>query len=270
MPKMTYYKAPDFNQSICTSFQCSDNVISVANYTERTGFTTFGGVFCPKPGPYDTLAYDCSRGPTRDGRIKPDIAAIGDNIVASGALWACQDQAINYPNDCNASQDTMYMIFSGTSSASPNAAGVAVLYMQKNPTATNLQVKQAITNCTAIDRYTGNGLPNNTWGYGKLDAYDALLCNQTTGIKSSAVFEVVKVFPNPAQQQIQFVFNNPADGGANNTYITVYSLLGAQVYKTHTTTNNITMPVQQLADGLYLYKIVRNNALVSEGKFIKN
>jgi len=28
--------------------------------------------------------------------------------------------------------------------------------------------------------------------------------------------------------------------------------------------------VQQLADGLYLYKIVRNNTLVSEGKFIKN
>jgi subtilisin family serine protease len=268
MPRMAFYKAPDFNQSICTSFQCSDNVISVANYTERTGFTTFGGVFCPKSGPYDTLAYDCSRGPTRDGRIKPDIAATGDNIVAPGAIWACQDQAINYPNDCNSSQDTLYMIFSGTSSASPNAAGVAVLYMQKNPTATNLQVKQAITSCTTIDRYTGNSLPNNTWGYGKLDAYDALLCNQQTiGIKSSVVFENVQVFPNPAQQQIQFVFNNEAN---NNADLTIYSLLGAQVYQTYTTANNISVPVQQLADGLYLYKIVRNNSFVSEGKFIKN
>ena len=268
MHRMTHYKAPDYNQSICTGYQCSSNVITVGNYTERTGFTTFGGMFCPQPGPYDTLSYNCSRGPTRNGRIKPDISATGDNIVSTGAIWACQDQAINYPNDCNASQDTLYMIFSGTSSASPNAAGVAMLYLQKKPTATSQQIKQAITGCTTIDHYTGNNLPNNSWGYGKLDAYDALLCNQqTTGIKSSVVFENIQVFPNPAQQQIQFIFNNDVN---NNTDITIYSLLGAQVYQSHTMTNNITMPVQQLADGLYLYKIVKNNTLVSEGKFIKN
>ena len=268
IPRMAYYKAPDSLQTICTSFQCSNNVITVANYNERTGFTTFGGVFCPKPGPYDTLAYDCSRGPTRDGRIKPDIAATGDNIVASGALWACQDQATNYPNDCNSSQDTMYMVFSGTSSASPNVAGVAVLYLQKNPTATNLQIKQAITSCTTKDYYTGNNLPNSTWGYGKLDAFDALLCNTntTTVSKYSHLNTQVLVYPNPAQQQIQFVFNNDA----GNADVIIYSLLGERVYSTHAYTNNVNVPVQQLADGLYLYKIVKGNTLVAEGKFIKN
>lgn len=266
MQRMMYYKAPDSLQTICTSFQCSDEVITVANYTERRGFTSLGGVYSPQAGPYDTLSYDCSRGPTRDGRIKPDIAATGNNIMAPGNLYLCNWDAINYPNDGIISQDTMYMIFSGTSSASPSTAGMAVLYLQKNPTATNRDIKQAIINCPKQDYFTGNNLPNNSWGYGKLDGYDALLCNQTTSIKSSVTFEDVQVFPNPARQQIQFVFNNDA----NNGDIIIYSLLGEQVYSAHTYTNIVTIPVQQLADGLYLYKILRNKNLISQGKFIKN
>src|SRR6185437_6578022 len=157
--------------------------------------------------------------------------------------------AINYPGNSNISQDTMYMIFSGTSSASPNVAGVAVLYLQKNPTATNQDVKQAITNCPKHDYFTGTNLPNNNWGYGKLDGFGALTCNmQTSGIKSSLNNEDVLVYPNPAHQQIQFIFNNDAA----NADLVVYSLLGEQVYNTHAYTNNVTIPVQQLADGLYL------------------
>jgi subtilisin family serine protease len=267
IPKIIYYKAPDSLQTICTSFQCSNNVITVANYTEHQDFTTFGGLYVTQPGPYDTLSYDCSRGPTRDGRIKPEIAATGDNIVSTGALWACQDQAINYPNDGNATQDTMYMKFSGTSAAAPNVAGVVALYLQKNPTATNLDIKQAITGCTTIDNFTGNNLPNNTWGYGKLDAFDALLCNQTTNTKQLSVNnEQVKVFPNPAQQQIQFVFNNES----GNADVVVYSVIGEKINTIHAYANNVNVPVQQLADGLYLYKIIKGNTMIAEGKFIKN
>ena len=267
MPKMTYYKAPDILQTLCTSFQCSKEVITVANYTERTGFVTLGGVFSTWPGPYDTLAFNSSAGPTRDGRLKPDIAATGDNIVAPGTLSLCQWDAINYPGNSNISQDTMYMIFSGTSSASPNVAGVAVLYLQKNPTATNQDIKQAITNCPKHDYFTGTNLPNNSWGYGKLDGFGALTCNmQTSGVKSIVNNDDVLVYPNPAHQQIQFIFNNDA----SNADVVVYSLLGEQVYSTHAYTNNVNIPVQQLVDGLYLYKIVKNNTLVSQGKFVKN
>jgi len=266
MPKMVYYKAPDSLQTICTSFQCSKEVITVANYNERTGFTTLGGVFSTWPGPYDTLSPSSSSGPTRDGRLKPDIAATGDNIVAPGTLSLCQWDAINYPGNSNISQDTMYMIFNGTSSASPNVAGVAVLYLQKNPAATNRDIQQAIINCPKQDYFTGTNLPNNSWGYGKLDGYDALLCNQqTTGVKSTFKNENVLVYPNPAHQQIQFTFNNDA----GNADVVVYSLLGEQVYTTHAYTNNVNVPVQQLADGLYLYKILKNNTLVSQGKFVK-
>ena len=268
IPRMTYYKEPDINQTICTSFQCSNNVLTVGNYVDRTGFTSLGGVFSPQSGVNDSLAVSSSVGPTRNGNIKPDITATGDNIVAPGALWSCKWSALNYPTSGSISQDTLYTVFGGASASSPNAAGVVVLYLQKNPTATNLQIKQAITGCATIDSYTGNNLPNNSWGYGKLNAFGALTCNTvTTSISQySNLNTQVLVYPNPAQQQIQFVFNNDA----NNADVIIYSLLGEEVNNIHTYTNNVNVPIQQLADGLYLYKILKNKTLISQGKFIKN
>jgi subtilisin family serine protease len=224
-------------------------------------------VYSPQAGPYDTLSLSSSAGPTRDGRLKPDIAATGDNIMAAANVYLCHWDAINYPNDGIISQDTMYMIFSGTSSASPAVAGVALLYLQKNPTANNRQIKQAITDCPKQDYFTGSNLPNNNWGYGKLDGYDALTCNMvTTGIKSTFIGEDVSVYPNPAQQQIQFAFNN----AANDAEVVIYSLLGEEVNHIHAYTNNVRVPVGQLPDGLYLYKILKSQTLISQGKFIKN
>jgi subtilisin family serine protease len=51
---------------------------------------------------------------------------------------------------------------SGTSMASPHVAGVAVLYMQGNPTATNQQARDAIVNAATCNKVTsaGTGSPN--------------------------------------------------------------------------------------------------------------
>ena len=76
--------------------------------------TTVGAMAEPDQGGFSTAAFS-SRGPTVDGRIKPDIAAPGVNILAAAA------------------NSTGLALKSGTSMATPFAAGVGVLALQANP-----------------------------------------------------------------------------------------------------------------------------------------
>ncbi len=267
VPNIAYYKKPDTLQTICTSFQCSNEVITVANYTERTGHISCHHTFAFMPGPYDTLAIDCSRGPTRDNRIKPDIAATGNNVVTTCELFLCNYMAVTWVSPANdiISEDTMHIKFDGTSSASPTIAGFAALYLQKNPTATNRQIKNAITGCAKQDYYTGNLLPNIDWGYGKLDGFNALLCG-TTGVQSALLnYEQLTIFPNPASEQVQFVYEKEQ----GNIVIKIYSVLGNEIKTIQGTEKSTTLSVQNFPQGLYLYKIFQNQTLINEGKFVK-
>ncbi len=265
LPRMQYYKRGDTLQTICTSFQCSDEVITVVNYTTRTGHVTCNQVFVTDAGPYDTLLFYASKGPTRDLRQKPDIASTGDNILTTGMLFLCDYIAVNFTSPQNdiVTEDTMHMGFSGTSSSCPAVAGFVALYLQKNPTATSTQIRNAITGCAKVDYFTGTNLPNTHWGYGKLDGYNAMLCG--TSSVQTLTQEELRVFPNPGHSEINFAFaNEPGE-----IDLKLYSLLGAEIKSVRTSQKNLSLYIGNLPQGLYLYKISKENTLLGEGKFIK-
>src|SRR5215210_54452 len=95
-----------------------------------------------------------SRGPTADGRIKPDISAPGVDIASAAA------------NTGNG-----YAVYSGTSMATPFVAGLALLMRDAAPAATPQQVRDAIRT-TAVD--WGRAGVDAEYGAGRLDAYAAL------------------------------------------------------------------------------------------------
>jgi hypothetical protein len=66
-----------------------------------------------------------------------------------------------------------YFIMQGTSMACPVAAGAAVLLLNQEPLLTPAQIRDALINNTTSDGYTGT-VPNDTWGYGKLNIAKAL------------------------------------------------------------------------------------------------
>ncbi|HSW54524.1 MAG TPA: S8 family serine peptidase [Ignavibacteriaceae bacterium] len=93
-----------------------------------------------------------SVGPTIDGRIKPDIMALGSgNVVASPS------------NDHN------YTTASGTSFSCPLSAGVAALILCSNPNLTPMQVRDAMRNTASK-----NSNPDNLYGWGILNALAAI------------------------------------------------------------------------------------------------
>lgn len=61
--------------------------------------------------------------------------------------------------------------FGGTSAACPQVAGVAALMLSANPDLTESQVKSVL--CSTAS-HIGNTIPNNTYGYGLVDAYEAV------------------------------------------------------------------------------------------------
>jgi serine protease AprX len=103
-------------------------------------------------GPF--LDFFSSRGPTIDGRIKPDIAAPGDTIMAA-----------------NAGTTNGYTTHSGTSMATPFVSGTAALLIGLQPGWTPTQVRVAIEE-TAFD--VGPAGKDNDWGAGLLDGYGAV------------------------------------------------------------------------------------------------
>jgi serine protease AprX len=100
-----------------------------------------------------------SRGPTADNRTKPDICFPGTDIVAARASGTNMGSPVN----------ERYTSASGTSMATPHAAGLAALLLQANGAASPAQIKQALMG-TALDM----GADANAQGAGRAQAEHAL------------------------------------------------------------------------------------------------
>jgi subtilisin family serine protease len=176
-PDMQYYVMPDSLQSIVTSWACSPNTITVANYVNTDRYTDYNGnVQIPSganPNFPKHLKQHSSKGPNRKGVIKPDIAATGDFIFAPSVVSDVIARRTSNPTTLH--QSGWHLRNGGTSMASPVVAGVGALLLQRCPNLTPQKFKEIITTTAFKDEFTGNSLPNNAWGYGKVDAYTALV-----------------------------------------------------------------------------------------------
>ncbi|MFM9026711.1 MAG: S8 family serine peptidase [Bacteroidota bacterium] len=179
-PPISRYVLPDTLQSIVSGFACLDNVITVGNYYNTDRHVDVNGTLqiSPADKPRD-LAENSSRGPTRDGRIKPDICAPGHHIISSGVLSLMPAMIASQPY--KVALGGQHITGGGTSASAPVVAGIAALFLEKNPGADWQQVKEALTLCAYSDAYTAprGALPNNAWGYGKADALSTMLCTVT-------------------------------------------------------------------------------------------
>lgn len=146
-------------------------VMCVAAGNDGPGASTVGSPGCARrvitigasvsgSGPGDSIADFSSRGPTSDGRIKPDLAFPGVDIVSCRAQGTSMGTPVG----------ERYTRASGTSMATPHATGVVALLLQAFPDLTPEDIKVRL-----MQAARDMGLEPNTQGRGRGDAYNAYL-----------------------------------------------------------------------------------------------
>jgi len=143
-------------------------------------------------------SYFSSQGPTRDGRIAPDITAPGELIFSSLSSHLTEDQGYERPLVLQGGQ---YVGMQGTSMASPHVAGIVALMLQRNPTLTYEEVLQILQQTARSDSHTGS-LPNNLFGAGKVDAHAAVQNVQGGGSVGPGEPTVLRYFDPQTNQNV--------------------------------------------------------------------
>jgi len=146
----------------------ASGVITVGAYVSKNSWVNhLGKKISVKSYTVGEIADFSSRGPTRDGRTKPDVSAPGLFIAAARSSDVPQSE-----ND----PDQYHRVLAGTSMAAPHIAGVVALVLQYRPELTPQEVRSLLVEGANLDDFTGyigSSAGSNEWGWGKADARTA-------------------------------------------------------------------------------------------------
>ena len=130
-------------------------------------------------GAPSTIMDGSSRGPVDDGRIKPDVIAPGGFVRSCRAQEATDTSSSTWSNN-------WYLEYTGTSMATPNAAGTAALIRQyiteiaQRPEPQGALVKALMI--LGANDVGSRDIPNNDEGWGRIDLKNTLAPNNGRGI----------------------------------------------------------------------------------------
>ena len=135
---------------------CAENAITVGNSNS-----------------YGKVTLSSSRGPTMDGKTKPDIVAPGTSIYST---WLNND----------------YRTLSGTSMAAPHVAGAAALLLQLHPDISPNDVKDSLKQ-KAVKLFAPNGsmYDEYTQGAGRIDILKSINLSEASPIAELDISEYV-------------------------------------------------------------------------------
>ncbi len=178
-----------------------------------------------------------------DGRIKPDVCALGSgNVVASPG-----------------SGSTGYTSGSGTSFSCPMTAGVCAMLLSANPSMTPRQVWEVLKQ-TADSSFA----PNRRRGWGLINAWEAIrLARTMTNAGASVVssvpdrFFLAQNFPNPFNPVTTISFELPLSG---NVSLKIFDIAGREVRTLvsgfmQAGTHSMNFDAAGLSSGTYFYRL---------------
>ncbi|MCB0167835.1 MAG: S8 family serine peptidase [Anaerolineae bacterium] len=191
----------------------------------------------------DEITYFSSRGPSPWGKLKPEVTAPGKDIRSALPGGA-------------------YGLLSGTSMAAPHVSGLVALLLQANPAlGNNPNDIINVLKSTTVPR--GSSVPNNDYGWGRVDAYNAVMSVSSIGTLqgtitngsqpiAGATIQMVPHNSNPAVNTTSKVNGTYSLGLASGTYDVTASAFGFEpvtnfgviINDNVTTTVNFNLPAK--------------------------
>lgn len=154
-----------------------NSVISVGSYCTENSLTDIDGNNHSISNTLLDISGFSSKGPTADGRTKPEITAPGQYVLSSQNSFLPQIDRTEVGDSIIVNNKTYYFNYSqGTSMAAPVVTGILALWLQKYPDLTIEQAIALMKSNAITDNFTGSipTLGSNTWGWGKIDAFAGL------------------------------------------------------------------------------------------------
>lgn len=172
-----------------------------------------------------------SAGPSADGRIKPDNAAMSVSVTVQAETYVIAQA-------------------NGTSFSCPVLSGMAACLIQAVPLAKNTDIISAFH--SSADRYNS---PDSLYGYGIPDMVIALKILQDSFVKIP--FEESVAGPNPTFGSIEIIFKEPPESMS----VEIVSMSGKRIYRKDFRdfagrTLEIT-ELQNMDPGVYFIRIIK-------------
>lgn len=259
----TYYTNNDFLNYIVPGYSINDfsasyKVISPTDYVSNNTWTDINGVPRSRTGegnPGEIWA-GSSEGPTHDGRQGVDFASPGEILFAP---YSPNTYYSNFAFNMVQGGNNMYGIQTAVSAAAPVACGVIALMLELDPTLTNQEVKDILSQTARQDSNTGT-VPNATWGNGKMDALAAVQEVNNRLSLDDKTLNKIKIFPNPVEDFLNI------DSNYNLENLRIFSLDGRLIKTIDNAGNSVNL--SSLNSGIYFLNL-RTNGVSKNVKIVK-
>jgi minor extracellular serine protease Vpr len=256
------------NLMTCGDLVSTEQALAVAAYNSKPSFTNISGQNLTYQGyTKGAIASFSSKGPTADGRVKPDIA--GPGLVLASSVSGVDSTYIVGGTDYSSvvasavspinGQTYSYAVAGGTSMSSPAVSGIVALLLQVDSTLNPVEVKDLLFSTAILDSKTG-AIPDSgstLWGHGKVNAYGAMASLLgVLSVKNGSSNLHCNIYPNPGNGNYQLEIFSLDNDFVN---ITITDITGRMIKHTVEQMNAgltvININISESGKGIYFVKV---------------
>jgi subtilisin family serine protease len=183
-----------------------------------------------------------SVGPTVDGRIKPDLMAMGSGVYVA-----------------RSSSPTSYGYSGGTSFSCPILAGASALILSVDPTLTPMELLDLLRQTASQ-----SANPDRLMGWGIINTLDVVNSLNPTIVENEVPdnFYILRNYPNPFNPSTKVQFSVPQQ---SDVKITLHDMLGRELEllfndKVDAGMQEFVVDAGNLASGVYLIRMIAGSS----------